>query len=192
MDLLLYLISWECEGEYNMLHPVLWAILIIIMAIGGWQLVVWLGEIRDKNRKYRAALACARQNDKPLLVGGSLGTKRIRQLLKMPAHGGGDVCLDIDRRAIKGHPFAVIASITDIPFTDKCFGAVFISHVLEHLPTIKDAQKAAAELDRIADSVFLVYPSRQSIAAWVIPDHHLWVQQKDNTTHFQQRGKSVN
>lgn len=167
------------------------AVLALILVIGVWQLVVWLGEIREKNRKYRAAFSHAHESGKPLLVaGGSLGTKWFRRLLRIPAHGSGDVCLDIDRRAVSGHPRAVIASITDIPFSDKSFGAAFSSHVLEHLPGIEDAQKATAELERIADTVFLVYPSRQSIAAWLIPDHHLWVWQKDNTTYFRQRGKS--
>ena len=75
-------------------------------------------EIRDKNRKYRAACDYAQKNGKPLLViGGPWGVKSYRRLLNKPAHGNGDVCLDIDRRALEGHPCAVIASCTDIPFS---------------------------------------------------------------------------
>jgi len=171
-------------------YLVLFIALGISLGIGGWQLAVWLGEIQAKNKQYKQALAYARKSGKPLLVaGGSLGTKRTRQLLKMPAHGSGDVCLDIDRRAIDGHPCGVIASITHIPFSDKSFGAVFASHVLEHLPGTEDAKQATAELHRTADAVFLAYPSRQSITAWIMPGHHLWVWQKDGTIYFEQRGK---
>jgi len=111
-------------------------------------------------------------------------------MLGIPAHGEGDVCLDIDRSAIDGHPNGVIANVTHIPFSDKIFGAAFASHLLEHLATIDDAKKALAELHRTADAVFIVYPSRQSFAGWVMPDHHLWVWQKGKTTYLKQRGKS--
>jgi hypothetical protein len=166
-------------------------VLGICLGVGGWQLVVWLGEIRDKNKKYKAARAYALERNKPLLVaGGPWGNKRIRHWLKMPAHSNGNVCLDVDRRAIDGHPKGVIADVTHIPFSDKSFGAAFASHLLEHLPTTDDAKKALAELNRVAEAVFIAYPSRQSIAGWVIPDHHLWVWQKGNTTYLKQRGKS--
>jgi ubiquinone/menaquinone biosynthesis C-methylase UbiE len=108
----------------------------------------------------------------------------------MPAHGNGDVCLDISRRAINNHPCGVIASVTHIPFSDMNFGAVFASHLLEHLPTTDDAEKALAELNRVAEAVFIAYPSRQSIAGWIIPDHHLWVWQKGDSIYMKQRGKS--
>ena len=173
-----------------MTYPAL-LVLGICLGVGGWQLAVWLGEIRDKNKKYKAASAYARERGKPLLVaGGPWSTKPTRRLLKMPAHGNGDVCLDIDRRAIEGHHCGVIANVTHIPFSDKSFGAAFASHLLEHLPTTDDARKALAELNRVAEAVFIVYPSRQSITGWVIPDHHLWVWQKGNTTYLKQRGKS--
>jgi len=174
-----------------MVYPTLLLVLGICLGVGVWQLVVWLGEVRAKNKKYRAASVYALQRSKPLLVaGGPWGNKQARHWLKMPAHGNGDVCFDIDHRAINGHPYGVIANVTHIPFSDKSFGAAFASHLLEHLPTIDEAKKALAELDRVAEAVFIVYPSRQSIAGWVIPDHHLWVWQKGNTTYLKQRGKS--
>ena len=164
-------------------------ILGVCLALGSWQLVVWLGEIRDKNEKYKAARAYATERKKPLLVvGGPWGGRRLRHRLKMPAHGSGDVCLDIDGNAITGQPNAVIASITHIPFADKRFGAVFASHVLEHLPTADDAKRALTELDRIAETVFIAYPSRQSIAGWFVPGHHLWVWRKGKITYVKQRG----
>jgi len=172
-------------------HLALFLVLGICLGVGGWQLAVWLGEIRDKNKKYKAATAYALERDEQLLVvGGPWGNKRARHLLRIPAHSNGDVCLDIDRRAIGDHPKGVIANVTHIPFSDRSFGAAFVSHLLEHLPTTDEAKKALAELNRVAKAVFIAYPSKQSIASWVIPDHHLWVWQKGDVIYLKQRGKS--
>jgi hypothetical protein len=170
----------------------LWLIVLAVVAgIGLWQLAVWLIETRAKNRQYKAACACAQASGKPLLVaGGPWGVTKTRHRLGKPAHGYGDVCLDIDRRAFYGHPKAVVASVTHIPFADKCFGAAFASHLLEHLPTVEAASQALDELNRVAEAVYIVYPSRQSFSGWLVPDHHLWVWQKDKTTYIRQRGKS--
>jgi hypothetical protein len=164
----------------------------IILLLALWQLIVWIFEIRDKNRKYQAALACARSSGKPLLVGNPWGVKPFRRFFNKPAHGSGDVCLDIDRQALVGQPGAVVGSITHLPFADKVFGAVFFSHVLEHLPTTDDAKRALEEMKRVADSVFIAYPSKQSIAGWIVGDHHLWVWQDNKCTYVQQRGKTAN
>jgi hypothetical protein len=156
-----------------------------------WQLAVWSGEISQKNRSYKAAVDCCRKLGKPLLVaGGPWSNRAIRRKLNMPAHGRGDVCLDIDRRAFEGHPRGLLADITQIPFVDKTFGAVFASHILEHLPSIDSANKALGELNRVADAVFLVYPSRQSVGAWLHPGHHLWVWQKGKVVYIKQRNNS--
>jgi len=169
---------------------VLYVVLGLLAVVGIWQLVVWMLEIQDKNRKYRAATSLARERTKPLLVaGGPWGGKRARHWFNKPAHGEGDVCFDIDRRAIDGHPCAVVASVTHIPFSDNTFGAAFASHLLEHLPTVSEARQALDELNRVAETIFIVYPSRQSIAGWVIPEHHLWVWQEGNSTFLKQRGK---
>jgi hypothetical protein len=174
-----------------MVHLTLFLALGICLGVGGWQLTVWLGEIRDKNNKYRAASTYAKEQNKPLLVvGGPWGAKRARHLLKKPAHGSGDVCLDVDRNAIDGHPNGVIADVRHIPFSRKSFGAAFASHLLEHLPSTEDAKKALTELSMVAEAVYIASPSRQSIAGWVIPNHRLWVWRKGNTTYFKQRGKS--
>jgi hypothetical protein len=181
--------------EGFMTSPITILVLVIIgviFAIGVWQLVIWIQEIRDKNRKYAAACEYAEKSGKPLLViGGPWGVKAYRRMFDKPAHGDGDVCLDIDRRALEGHPCAVVASCTDIPFSDKSFGAIFSSHVLEHMPTTQMAEQALAEMNRVAGSVFIAYPSKQSIAAWIIRDHHIWVWQKGGRTHLQQRKDRV-
>jgi membrane protein DedA with SNARE-associated domain len=145
----------------------------VILAIAVWQLIVWM--------------SAKKTNKQLLVIGGPWGAKPLRRWFNLPAHGGGDICLDIDRRAIEGHQCPVIASVTDIPFADKTFGAVFISHVLEHLPTVADAKKALEEMGRVSESVFVVYPSRQSIAAQLMKEHRLWVWQIGNFVHLQQR-----
>ena len=165
--------------------------LAIFLVIFAWQLFVWLGENRTKKKQFQGALAHALSTKKPLLIaGGPYGAQLIRRLFKMPAHGNGDVCLDIDRNAVKGHPNPVVASVTHIPFPDKTFGAVFASHLLEHLPTTVEAKQAITELARTAEAVFIVSPSRQSISGWLHPGHHLWVWQKDKTFYFKQRGEA--
>ncbi len=174
-----------------MTHITLFILLGICLGVGGWQLAVWQGENRDKIKKYKAARAYTLEGNRPLLVaGGPWGNKRMRHLLRMPAHGNGDVCLDIDRNAMDGHPNGVMADVTHIPFADKSFGAAFASHLLEHLSTIDGAKEALDELNRVAEAVFIAYPSKQSIAAWVIPGHYLWIWQKGGTIYLKQRGNS--
>jgi hypothetical protein len=173
-----------------MVYLPIYLVVAIILGIGGWQLVVWLGEVGDKRRKFWAASAYALKRNKPMLVaGGPWGNKSARRWFNMPAHGNGDVCLDINHRPIQGHPCGVIATVTAIPFRHKSFGAVFASHLLEHLPTVADAEKALAELDRVAEAVYIAFPSRQSIAGWLTPGHHLQVWQKNGTTFLKQRGR---
>ena len=174
-----------------MVQVILYTISGIILVVILWQLIVWMIEIQDKNRKYRAASAKALESKKPLLVvGGPWGGKKYRHWINKPAHGGGDVCMDIQHQAITDHPCGIIASVTHIPFANKVFGSAFASHLLEHLPTTDDAKKALDELNRVAEAVYIVYPSRQSISGWIMADHHLWVWQRGNTTYVKQRGKA--
>ena len=165
----------------------------ISLGVVGWQIVVWSGETLQKHSRYKAAVACAKKSGKPLLIaGGPWSDRGIRKWLNMPAHGSGDVCLDIERRAFEGHPCGVIADVSRIPFSDKAFGAVFASHILEHLPSTYDADMALDELSRVAEGVFLAYPSRQSIGAWLHPGHNLWVWQKGDAIYLEQRNNLAN
>ena len=167
-------------------------IVALLIAAGVWQLIILRNENRDKSKKYAAACAQCENCGKPLLVvGGPWGVRRTRRWLNRPAHGSGDVCLDIDARALLGHHTPVVASVTHIPFADKSFGAVFVSHVLEHLPTTDEAKQALEELNRVAEKVYTVYPSRSSIGGWLTPGHHLWVWQEGTKTFFKQRGKAA-
>ncbi|OGN90615.1 MAG: hypothetical protein A2Z70_00125 [Chloroflexi bacterium RBG_13_48_17] len=164
----------------------------ISLGVVVWQLAVWSGETSQKYKRYKAAVSCSRKHGKPMLVaGGPWSDRGIRRRLNIPAHGGGDVCLDIERRAFDGHPCGVLADVTHIPFSNKAFGAVFASHLLEHLPSIPSANEALDELNRVAEEVFLVYPSRQSVGAWLHPGHHLWVWQKGNAIYIKKRDNST-
>ncbi|MBN1367530.1 MAG: methyltransferase domain-containing protein [Dehalococcoidales bacterium] len=164
-------------------------IIIIIAGIAVWQLAVWISEIRYKNRQCRAAVDCSRKRQKPMLIaGGPWGGHSLRRRFNMPAHTQGDVCIDIKASAILDWPNGIVADVTYLPFPDKTFGSAFASHLLEHLPNTISAKQALAELSRVADEVFIAYPSRQSLPAWLIRDHHLWVWQKDGIAHLTQRG----
>ena len=160
----------------------------ILAAVLIWQLAVWVWEIHYKNRQSNAAVAYSRIQNKPLLVaGGPWGGRPLRRRLKMPAHVMGDVSIDIISSAVEGHPNGIVATVTKLPFPDKTFGSALASHLLEHLYDTNEAKQAMAELSRVADSVYIAYPTRQSLAAWIIPDHRLWVWQKDGTVYLKQR-----
>jgi len=164
----------------------------VLIGAAIWQLLILRKENRDKSKKYADACAQCASCGKPLLVvGGPWGVRWARRWLNRPAHGSGDVCMDIDVRALQGHHTPVVASVTHIPFADKTFGAVFVSHVLEHLPTTDDAKHALEELNRVAEKVYIVYPSRNSLGGWLTPGHHLWVWQEGTRTFFKQRGRAA-
>jgi hypothetical protein len=174
------------------LYTLLFLAVGILLGVAVWQFAVWGSEIWQKNKSYKAAVLCSRKLGKPLLVaGGPWSNTGLRRQLKIPAHGGGDVCLDITYRAFQGHPRGLIADVTQIPFFDKVFGAVFASHLLEHLPSVSSANRALDELNRVAEAVFIVCPSRQSVGAWLHRGHHLWVWQKGDTIYIKQRDNST-
>jgi len=49
--------------------------------------------------------------------------------------------------------------------------------VLEHLASAEDCTQAWQQLHRVADTVFVSLPGKDSIMAWLAPGHKLWVQQ---------------
>jgi ubiquinone/menaquinone biosynthesis C-methylase UbiE len=91
---------------------------------------------------------------------------------------------------VTGHPGGIVATVTHLPFPDKTFGAALASHLLEHLYNVDEAKQALEELSRVAEKVFIAYPTRQSFAAWIIPDHRLWVWQKEEIVYLLQRHSS--
>jgi hypothetical protein len=172
--------------------PILYSVIGIAVGILLWQFAVWMKEIRYKNLQCRLAIEYSQQQKKPLLVaGGPWGGRPWRRRLKIPAHAMGDVTIDISKAAVEDHPKGIVANVTNLPFPDKTFGAALASHLLEHLYDMKEAERALDELNRVADRVFIAYPSRQSLAAWIIPDHRLWVWQKGNVIFLKQRRRLI-
>lgn len=56
-------------------------------------------------------------------------------------------------------------------FTDKHFGAVYASHVLEH---VEDVDGALKEFQRVADNVYVITPFPLWPSAWLYPGHR-WI-----------------
>ncbi len=80
-----------------------------------------------------------------------------------------DVNLDIVSRDVKHF---VRGDIQDLSmFKNKQFGAVYASHVVEH---VEDLDVALRELDRIAENVFVVTPLPLWPWMWLWPTHK-WV-----------------
>ena len=163
----------------------------LLLTLGLWQGTVLFRQHQERLIKYEAASAYAESVGKPMLVvGGPLARGSIRVLLRLPAHGWGDICLDIDPRACAGcsECEVVEADIRDIPFSDKHFGAVFCSHVLEHMPTAVECERAIGELHRVAEAVYVCVPSKLSITGWVGNGHKLWVRERaDGSFEIEER-----
>jgi len=158
------------------------------VGFGLWQGAVMLGQVAERREKYEAARAYAEAVGKPLLVvGGPYGDNPFRCLLGLAAHGHGDVCLDIEAGACEGAPETVVADVREGPFPDGHFGAALASHVLEHLPSRADCERAVRELQRVADRVYVAGPSRQSVIAWLVPGHHLWVEEEGGVLYVEER-----
>ena len=68
----------------------------------------------------------------------------------------------------------------DLPFADRQFGAAYVSHVLDGMPSIEDAMSALSALYRVADHVITVSIVKVDLWAWVnraqLP---LWVSEHD-------------
>ena len=136
---------------------------------------VGLTEIKENRERWQAysdARQAADAVDRPLL---NVGCPRL-YLLKYTC---GDLCLDIDpgRLNLCQSAQPVLADVRAIPFPDSYFGAVLCTHVLEHLRSVQDAQRAFSEMMRVSDGrVFIAYPSKASLLAWLHPEHRLWIE----------------
>lgn len=108
---------------------------------------------------FRKAKRAAESRGKPLL---NAGCKSVYAELS-------DVNLDIVARDV---PRFVRGDIQNLKmFADKEFGAVYASHVLEH---VGDPDAAVAELHRIAEHVFVITPLPFLPWAWFHPGHK-WI-----------------
>lgn len=155
----------------------LWAVLGVVAAVGLSQVAIISLEFVDRWKKFRQAKAYAEAVGKPLLVVGRPGNNHIK------VYTGGDVTIDLDPRVLKDCPQGgCVADVCCIPFPDGHFGAVFVSFVLDYLPSVDDFEKALGELSRVADKVFICYTRSLNIR-WrylPIPDEvSLWISQKN-------------
>jgi hypothetical protein len=131
-----------------------------------------VSEKKERNEAYRSARSYCNQVRKPLLNIGCPSTRPF-------GYPCGDWCLDDAPGRLKycRSPHPILGDVCNLAgFPYRSFGAVSCFHVLEHLPTIADAQKAMAEMTRVADQVFVCTPGRGHPIAWLHPDHHLWVE----------------
>lgn len=162
------------------------------LALTAWQGLVFASMEVERSRKYREAETYSQATGKPLLVvGGPFGSTLLRKLFQFRAHGCGDLCLDLDASACQNCP-TVEGDVRDIPFPDEYFGAAFVSHVLEHLPTVDDALQAVQELYRVADEVWIVSPPKSCLYAWVMASHHLWIRQEEDRVLIEPFSREVN
>lgn len=143
-----------------------------------------LKEIADRVRTFTDARQAADESGKPLLNVGCPSTN------PMGVHACGDVCLDLDpSRLVRcTAQIQLRGDVREIPYPDGYFGAATCFHTLEHLPTVADVERALAELQRVADRVYVLSPSRWSPTAWLNPGHTIWpIHQDDGSIRFEQR-----
>jgi SAM-dependent methyltransferase len=125
----------------------------------------------EKSATFEAALAAARSSGKPLLNAGCGGEPW--HWMSTDIAERSDVNIDIVPRNV---PNFVQADLSDLSmFEDKTFGAAFCSHVIEH---VDDPEAVAAELDRVADQVFILTPRWWDILTYLNPNHK-WVAVRD-------------
>ncbi len=125
-----------------------------------WEAAWWTHSRWERGAQWKKARALADAEGKPLLVVGA----------PMGMYPCGDFTADL-----QGAPACPIggveASIESLPFGDKQMGAVYCSHVLEH---VCSPQKALAELHRVAEHVVVSYPRAWRAITWFSPGH-TWV-----------------
>jgi len=123
----------------------------------GWEIGWHAVQLYQRGSFFSQAQAAALAVGKPFLV---VGTPRGQ-------YPCGDVVLDLE--APPGEcPVEKQGSIESIPYPDKHFGAVFVSHVVEH---VCDPVKSLQELRRVADKVFIVYPYPWRLTMLLVPGH---------------------
>jgi len=155
----------------------------LLLAFAGHQAVAAGSEMAERKRLFAEAHGLAAERGKPVLVVG----RPVHVALEYPC--ATDVTLDLNPAVLETCPVGgVVADVRSIPYRDKHFGAVLVSHVLEHMADLEDAQLAWAELWRVSDTVLVAYPRKGFIRNWVHGDHHLWTYpQEDGTLLVEER-----
>jgi len=149
------------------------AALVALGAIAGGvaalEIVGFKYEDAERERLYNIALYLSTKANKPMLV---VGAPYASNYPCSP-----DVTLDISPVVLNQCPISgVVADIRSIPYSDKEFGAAFVSHVLEHLCSLEEVQRAWRELWRVADTVLVAYPRPTHLYGGLVSGHHLWAE----------------
>lgn len=144
----------------SVLDPWGWGIVIFLIAIFPF---IWIGcgyiyEYGEKGKILKEAKMKAMELGKPLLNAGCG---------QLYWHAINEADVNLDNKARDASRF-VLASIEDIPYPDKYFGAVFCSHTLEHA---SDWRRGLSELHRVADNVYVIVPKPIWIGNWLNPYH---------------------
>ena len=146
----------------------------MFVAFGLSQIAAVVWEHRRRYINFRAARRYATAVGKPLLVVG-----RPSGLIR--TYSEGDVTLDIDPRVAEECRSGYVADVRQIAFPDKHFGSAFCSHVLEYLPDVVGFEKAVAELNRVAEKVFICYTLPLTIWWRFFSIYqHLWLSEGSN------------
>lgn len=136
---------------------VVWKGVLMIGAMVSYKLLQHHYQNKYRKDGFIKAFMESRKRRKPLLV---VGNPRGR-------HPCGDVNVDI--KPSGECPNMIKADAHDLSmFGNKEFGAVYMSHVIEHLD---DPERALYELMRVADVVVLVYPFFWSFDTLLVPGH---------------------
>lgn len=118
-----------------------------------------LVELREKDLIFSQARETANRLGKPLLNAGC-------GIWYQRAISESDVNIDAVPRSVPNFIQATVENLSI--FSDKQFGAVFCSHVLEHVGNL---EKARSELQRVADYQFIITPSPLFLTNWFCPGH---------------------
>jgi SAM-dependent methyltransferase len=123
-----------------------------------WEALWWLHSRWERHDQWRKARALADETGKGLLVVGA----------PMGMYPCGDTTVDLEDPSACCPAGGVEASVENLPFADGQFGAVYVSHVLEHVcrPDV-----ALEELHRVADHVVVSYPRFWRAITWFSPGH---------------------
>jgi len=122
-------------------------------------LVYFVAAFGYKRPVFDLAKNAARKAGKPLLNAGCGSTFTDLS----------DVNLDIVPKEV---PHFVNGDIQKLSlFKDKQFGAVYASHVVEH---VEDVDAALQELDRVAENVYVITPFPLWPSAWICASHK-WI-----------------
>jgi len=118
----------------------------------------------ERHDYFNSAREYSRSVNKPLLCVG------MKTKFWQPPDG--DVVVDIDPAVLQIRN-GIQADIRKMPFSDKQFGACYVSHVLEHLDSMQDVDMAVRECVRVSDKVVFLCPSPYSLFGVFAPEHKL-------------------